>query len=135
MTKSKPRAPAGLAARGRRFWADTLADFELTDAELHLLHEACRSLDRIDALEDLVKVGGQTTEGSTGQTVLHPAIGEARQQRLVLARLVAQLDLPDEDDASSGSAAVPAASSVVAASDRGRRAAQARWSRTPRKGA
>ena len=90
MTTTKPKPPNGLATRGRKFWRDVVDEFDLTDAERHLLHEACRSLDRIDALEAVVTTEGQTVTGSTGQTVLHPAIAEARQQRLVLGRLVKQ---------------------------------------------
>ena len=123
MTTTKPKPPNGLATRGRKFWRDVVDEFDLTDAERHLLHEACRSLDRIDALEALVATEGQTVTGSTGQTVLHPAIAEARQQRLVLGRLVKQLELPDED--------TPPTSSMN--TDRARYAAQQRWSRAGRR--
>ena len=125
MTTTKPKPPNGLATRGRKFWRDVVDEFDLTDAERHLLHEACRSLDRIDALEALVATEGQTVTGSTGQTVLHPAIAEARQQRLVLGRLVKQLDLPDEDEYT------PAKPSIN--TDRARYAAQQRWSRAGRR--
>lgn len=123
MTTNPPKPPTGLGKRGRTFWRDVVAEFDLTDAERHLLHEACRSLDRIDALEALVADEGMTVTGSTGQTVLHPGIAEARQQRLVLGRLVKQLELPDED--------TPPTSSMN--TDRARYAAQQRWSRAGRR--
>lgn len=121
-TDKAPRSPAGLGPRGRRFWRDSVARYDFTDAELQLLTEACRTLDRLDALDALVAEQGATVKGSMGQTVLHPAIAEARQQRLVLGRLVKQLDLPDEDD-------TPASPET----ERARFAAQARWSQ-PRRG-
>lgn len=37
--------------------------------------------------------------GSAGQMVPHPAVGEARQQRITLSRLLGQFDLPDEHGA------------------------------------
>lgn len=119
-TDKAPRSPAGLGPRGRRFWRDSVARYDFTDAELQLLTEACRTLDRLDALDALVAEQGAMVKGSMGQTVLHPAIAEARQQRLVLGRLVKQLDLPDES-------APPAASTPE--SERARFAAQVRWSR------
>lgn len=124
MAATKPAPPRDLSTRGRRFWRDVIGGFELTGAERHLLHEACRSLDRIDALEALVVTEGQTVIGSTGQTVLHPGIAEARQQRLVLGRLVKQLDLPEED-----------ARPVSSASEKAAHAARERWSRGRGKGA
>lgn len=121
MAATKPAPPRDLSTRGRRFWRDVIGDFELTGAERHLLHEACRSLDRLDALEALVVTEGQTVIGSTGQTVLHPGIAEARQQRLVLGRLVKQLDLPEGP--------------VSSASEKAAHAARERWSRGRGKGA
>lgn len=101
-----PKAPAGLKPRGRRFWRDTLADFELTDGELNLLAEVCRTLDTLDALADTIARDGTTTTGSQGQTVMHPAVAEARQQRLTLHRLLAALELPDDEGGTISTARV-----------------------------
>lgn len=91
------RPPVGLQARGRRFWKDTLEAYELTDGELSLLAEVCRTMDTLDELARIVAAEGATTTGSQGQKVVHPAVAEARQQRLALHRLLAALALPDED--------------------------------------
>lgn len=118
MTKPKiPSAPPGLGDRGRRFWRSTLADFELSDAEREILAEACRTLDDLDRLADVVAEHGTMVTGSQGQPVLNPALTEARGQRLALHRLVAALQLPDADDAP-----IPTAVQM-----RGKRAAQSRW--------
>ena len=123
MTENAPqRAPAGLAARGRRFWRETVARFELTDAELQILQEACRTLDRLDSLDALVTEQGATIEGSTGQTILHPAIGEARQQRVTFERLVKALALPDEDEHAGPEA-------MTDPSAKARHAARTRWAK------
>lgn len=117
MTNRRPTPPTGLAARGKRFWRATCDDFDLTDAELVLLTEVCRCLDNLDALDAVVRRDGATTLGSQGQTVVHPALTEARGQRLALHRLIAALALPDDEGQP-----VPTARSL-----RAQTAANARW--------
>lgn len=122
MSRARPRTPPGLGPRGGRFWRDTVADFELSGAELQLLHEACRTLDDLDRLSGMVEKYGPTVLGSQGQPVVNPALTEARGQRLALHRLVAALALPDDDGKTT-----PTAVSTAA-----RKAAQARWARVER---
>jgi hypothetical protein len=114
-----PRPPAGLGARGRAFWKRTVAVYTLTDGEQVLLHEVCRSLDELELLEAVVSADGPMTEGSTGQRRVHPAVGELRGHRLAVARMLAQLDLPDGDTQT-----IPSPATL-----RGRRAAESRWGR------
>jgi hypothetical protein len=111
------KPPKGLAARGRKFWRDVLADFELATAELELLAEACRAVDQIDALAAAVDEHGTMTKGSTGQLVVNPAIPQLNATRALLARLLAQLSLPDEDGQ-----AIPTSGTVQR-----RNAAKERW--------
>lgn len=113
----KPTAPRGLGARGLRFWTHTVEAFDLTDGELEVLHEACRTLDNLDQLAAAVERDGATTLGSAGQTVVNPCLTEARGQRLALHRLVAALALPDDDGE-----AMPSVGTL-----RARKAAAARW--------
>ncbi|AZI58388.1 terminase [Nakamurella antarctica] len=110
-------APSGLAARGRQFWETTNQSYDLTESELALLTETCRTMDNLDALAAAIKSEGAMTVGSTGQLVVNPALTEARGQRLALHRLIASLALPDIDGAT-----VNKASSI-----RGKTAAKARW--------
>jgi hypothetical protein len=56
-------------------------------------------LDECESLRTSVDQNGTTVKGSTGQVRVHPALGELRQHRLALGRLLAQLDLPDPEDA------------------------------------
>lgn len=93
------------------------AVYELTAPERRLLAEACATIDTLAALGEVVEAEGVTAEGSKGQTVTHPAVAEARQQRLALGRLVAQLALPDPEGGT-----IRTASQVGAQA-----AAQARW--------
>lgn len=125
-TPKPPRAPSGLDSRGRRLWSDVTGAFDLEPHELRLLHEACRTCDRLDDLEAVVTREGVTATGSTGQVVVHPAVQEARQQRATLTRLLGALDLPVEDDRSEADRRV---------SDMARHAAQTRWAGRRTKGA
>lgn len=93
-TKRKPRTPAGLTPAAARVFAATVKAFEMPDAHsLAVLESACRSLSRAEQLDALVDAEGMTTRGSRGQTVLHPAIAEARQCRLAAGRLLGSLGL------------------------------------------
>jgi hypothetical protein len=118
--KRRPPAPPGLGARGRRFWLLIVKTYDLEPEELELLVEVCRTLDTCDQLQQAIDDQGVTARGSTGQVRAHPALAELRGARLILGKLLAQLDLPDEDGAS-----LPSPLSA-----RGSRAARARWSRT-----
>lgn len=118
-TRSRPRPPSDLDARGRAFWRTTVATFELSDVELELLRECCRLLDECESLRTSVDTEGTTVKGSTGQPRVHPALGELRQHRLALGKLLAQLALPDD-------VGEQLPSPVQA---RARRAAESRWGR------
>ena len=111
------RAPAGLARRGASFWRRVVAGFDLDVAESELLVEVCRALDECEALHTVVTDQGRTVAGSRGQVVAHPALAELRQTRLMLGRLLAQLELPGPD---GDTLPTPVQA-------RGRRAAQTRW--------
>ncbi len=92
------KPPSGLAARGRAFWSQAVDTYELTESELALLVEVCRLMDECEALREAIATEGTTVAGSRGQPRVHPALGELRQHRLALGRLLSQLALPDEDD-------------------------------------
>jgi hypothetical protein len=85
--------------------------------EFELLRESCRLLDEWELLRLAVDSDGTTVQGSTGQPRVHPALGELRQHRLALGRLLAQLDLPEPDGERLSSPTQV----------RSRKAAQARW--------
>jgi hypothetical protein len=94
-----PRAPSGTGPTGRRLWRDVLAEFELTGADLVLLGQAAQCADRIAALE--AEAGDRpTVQGARGGRVTNPAIREARQQSLLMARLLAALRVVAAEDGS-----------------------------------
>jgi phage terminase small subunit len=128
--KAKPAAPlgadnppAGLKATGLAVWRDFHA--ELPDGwsfdarELQALEAACRLYDRIDELNAAIDKHGVTVPGSTGQLTVNPALPELRQCAGAVVKLLGALQIPDAETG------VPES----AATKRGRRAAQVRWSR------
>lgn len=121
MTVKRPKAPKDLGAAGRELWDSILGDlpddWTLDARELHSLKRACRCEDEMVALERAVDRGGETTTGSRGQIVVHPALGEARQLRLVQLRLLSVIEMENPDAKKESSPA----------SSRARSAANARW--------
>jgi hypothetical protein len=87
------RTPTNLRAPGKRLWASVIDRFDLDEHELALLVEAVRTVDNLDTLDAAVRRDGPLVESPQG-TRAHPALVEARQQRIALARLLAALRLP-----------------------------------------
>jgi phage terminase small subunit len=98
MADRTPRTPAGLSPRAAKFWRDARKAFDFEQSDAELLTQVCRVMTNVDALDDAIAEHGTVTEGSRGQLVTNPAIGEVRQQRLALARLLGQLGLPDPEE-------------------------------------
>lgn len=111
----KPPAPADLETAGRAFWRKILSVCVLSDSELILLHETCKTLDRISSLgAEIAKSGVVRPDGG-----LAAVVAEERLQRGALAALLKQLALPVEEDESDSGAGRPSVS-VVGIRDSGR---------------
>ncbi len=82
-----------MQAAGRRLWDSVCSDYVLDEHERAVLVEACRTADALTVLDDVVRAEGPLLAGPQGVRA-HPALVEARQQRVVLARLLAALRLP-----------------------------------------
>ncbi len=122
MTSKPPKAPPGLAARGRRLWTDTTRDYDLRRDEEALLLELARTLDMIDTLEAALSRAPLLVEGTAGQPRPNPLLGEVRQHRLAAVQLFRSLGLSDVADESDDGKPLPTPKQV-----RAQRAAQARW--------
>ena len=118
MTTPRPRTPPGLGPSGRALWRKLTTEYEFGPAEVPVLEAACRQVDALAALEAVVETEGVLTTGSKDQTVVHPAVTEARLGRLTVARLLAELAIPDESGRPE-----------TAASRRARKAVRSRWDR------
>ncbi len=93
-----PEPPAETGQSARRLWSEVVGRFELDEHELALLTEAVRTIDLLDRLASVVDADGPMVTSARGERVIHPAAIEARQQRVVLTRLVASLRLPEDSD-------------------------------------
>lgn len=91
------KTPGGLKAGGRKLWRSVTDEFELGEHELSILLEAARTVDALDDLQSIVRSEGVTNVSPQGVRA-HPALVEARQQRVTLAKLVASLRIPLEDE-------------------------------------
>lgn len=111
--------PPGLGARGLQLWADVAEHYDLRPDELAVLEQACRTLETIARLDEAMVDQPLVVSGSMGQAREAPLVSEARQQRATLARLLAQLKLPDQ--------AVIADARGATRSAAARHAAQTRW--------
>ena len=57
---SKPKAPAGLGAAGRRFWSAVVEEYELGPAQLEVLRVTCECRDRLEEARAEIKSAGRT---------------------------------------------------------------------------
>lgn len=112
-----PRTPLHLGAAGRSLWRTITGIYELRGDELLLLEKACRTADDGARLDEAVRTAPLLVAGSAGQQRHNPLLNEARQTRALLAALLKQLALPDED----------AAAKARDNSARATTAARARW--------
>lgn len=100
---STSRAPTGLKSGGKRLWRAVTSEFVLAEHEVVVLVEACRTVDSLAELERIVAAEGVTNASPQGVRA-HPALVEARQQRVTLAKLIASLRIPLDDDQDQGRA-------------------------------
>ena len=92
-----------LRAPGRRLWSSVVDEWDLEKFEISLLVQAVTCVDQLDAL---VRKDGPVVESPQGPKA-HPALVESRQQKLVLARLLAALRLPVGEEGAQQSSARP----------------------------
>jgi hypothetical protein len=116
VSSSRPRPPQSLDAAGKRLWRDTLADYELSAAEVETLRQACRVADLLARIDVELMDSELVVEGHHGQPRAHPLLAASADQRRVLDGLFRSLALPMPDE-QTGRRRSPAA----------REAARARW--------
>ena len=95
--------PASLGDAGRALWRGIRAKWALRPDENRLLLEACRCADEIERLTVALADSDPVVVGSRGQPRPSPLLGELRQHRIVLGRLLAQLGLKEADAQASSS--------------------------------
>ena len=94
---SERKAPVGLRARGKQLWKNVLSAWEDPGpgpGEVELLVEACRTSDRLEDLDRIIR----TSEGKEWER----ALVESRQQQQTLKYLVVALRIPDKHGVRAG---------------------------------
>jgi hypothetical protein len=90
---AKPAAPAGITGAGLALWHELHAELSFTMTEERVAVELCRTVTLCEVLAAELDALGPVTVGQRGVRV-NPIAAELRQQRLVVARLVASLNIP-----------------------------------------
>jgi len=88
--------PGNMSDAARALREGVTRDFDLDGHELSLLADAARCQTAIDDLEATVEQDGRVIETRHGELKVHPALAGARQQRIVLTRILATLGLKTE---------------------------------------
>lgn len=97
MSDRPPACPRGTGPSGRRIWTSIVAQYELEPHELALLTELTRAIDRLDGLDALIRRDGLIVDGGRSGAKANPALVEARQLQITVARLEAALRMPQGD--------------------------------------
>jgi phage terminase small subunit len=95
-----PEAPKHLSAPSRDFWAWCVSEYVLERHHLLLLGQALQAWDRAEHARRAIRQAGLFMLDSRGQPRAHPAVAIERDSRESFARLLRQLDLEGEPDAS-----------------------------------
>ena len=98
---TKTATPPGLKLAGRRLWNHVVKEFELGNHEEAVLLQACRIADLLDRLQSLINDGDVVVSSPQGMKV-NPAVVEFRQQAVTLAKCMASLRIPLDDDQKTG---------------------------------
>src|SRR5262249_25652203 len=88
------RAPEGLSGPGRKFWADVVRTYELSPAELLMLHRCCVSVESLAAVDAEIAGQGISVKGSRGQVIPNRLIKLRCEMERVLDVQVRSLQLP-----------------------------------------
>jgi hypothetical protein len=95
--------PEGLGVGGRSLWVSVTADHSLDAVQRVTLLEACRSKDRLDKLDEVLRGDAETWMSLTHRVLtedyelkIDDALGKANQTANLLKQLLAALRLPDD---------------------------------------
>jgi len=98
MKTTPTQAPAGWTfpedwtESARELFAEVIAERpDLGGAELGALEHACYLTSAAERLDEIARAAGMVSTGSTGQTIVHPAVVESRLQRANAATILARL--------------------------------------------
>ncbi|MDM2176198.1 hypothetical protein PP452_08770 [Mycobacteroides abscessus] len=102
MATQRVRMPNGLGYQGKKLWQEVTGVYDLSvdPHKRRILYDACKTADLIDTLDKAMTGQSLTVRGSMGQQVINPLVAQAQSGRVMLAQLLARLNLAEagEDD-------------------------------------
>jgi phage terminase small subunit len=101
MKNSTPKAPAHLRPDTRAWWVYVHSNWRLEAHHSRLIEMACDAWDRYHEAREILSRDGIVVGGREAAVRPHPCIAIERDNRIVFARLIAQLNLdgdPSEVD-------------------------------------
>lgn len=114
-TSEPPKPPESLQSAGvavwERLWRYAAAWLSPT-TDLEVIVRYCQALDEREIYKTTLEKDGYFTEGSKGQTILHPAVKALRELDTQLLRLESVLGLTPADRSKLGLAEVKTASKI-----------------------
>ncbi len=93
-----PPPPAELGCTGSALWKEIVARWQIDDAGLRVLLDACHACDRAESLRQQIERDGEMLPCATGSSKLNPAVMAELSARGLIARLLGRLGVLDNDE-------------------------------------
>ena len=93
MKNDPNRVPKHLGRDAKEFWKETVRDYELEPHHVLILTGACECMDRIAEARKRIEVEGCYLANRRGELRAHPANQVERENKILLARLLRELNL------------------------------------------
>jgi hypothetical protein len=93
--EAPPRPPVGIGKRGRELWVSIMGRYRMRPDQVELVVELVCAVDEIERLRRAVRKDGMIVAGAAGQLRPHPGLAQITARRATVARLSAQLRIPD----------------------------------------
>jgi phage terminase small subunit len=92
--KGIPKPPKHLGPKGRKLWRGILKEYVIDEThDLMRLAEACHCADRIDAARQEIEKQGEYFIDRFGQPKPHPAFAIEKDNKILLCRILRELNL------------------------------------------
>lgn len=98
MTKPTMAPPEHLSEAAKAWWCEIVADFDAEPHHLMTLQAACEAWDAAQAARAIYTADGMSFTDDRGNVRAHPMLAVARDNRVLFARLLRQLDLDRDDE-------------------------------------
>jgi P27 family predicted phage terminase small subunit len=94
--RSVPTPPKGLHGAAVAFFEQIAGEYALEPAFVIILENACFAMERTQQARDAIEADGLVMHDDQGRIIPHPALKLEQQATMQFARLVKQLDLPED---------------------------------------